>query len=115
VTDDIYDRLARCEGFDWDAGNAPKVQQWREVEPGECEQAFLSEPLLVAADLGHSQHEERWRALGGTLNGRRLYLVFTLRQGSLIRVLAARDMNRKEREAYEQAKARLEKDPDVQI
>ena len=112
VTDDIYERLARCEGFDWDDGNAPKVKRRHDVEPGECEQAFVSEPLIVSADLAHSHHEERWRALGGTLGGRRLYLVFTLRRGVLIRVLAARDMNRKERESYEQAKTRTEEDSD---
>jgi uncharacterized DUF497 family protein len=115
VIDAIYDRLARCEGFDWDGGNAPKVKERHDVEPGECEQAFLSEPLLVAGDTGHSQHEERWRALGGTLGGRRLYLVFTIRRGVLIRVLAARDMNRRERQTYEQAKARVEEDPDLQV
>ena len=115
MTDDIYDRLARCERFDWDEGNAPKVRARHDVEPGECEQAFVSEPLLVSADPGHSQHEERWRALGGTLGGRRLYLVFTIRRGVWIRVLAARDMNRKERTTYEQAQARAEEDPDVQI
>jgi hypothetical protein len=115
VTDDIYDRLARCEGFAWDDGNAPKVRARHDVEPGECEQAFVSEPLLVFGDPGHSRDEERWRALGGTLGGRRLYLVFTIRHGVLIRVLAARDMNRKERRTYEQAKARFEKDPDVQV
>lgn len=115
MTDDIYDRLARCEGFDWDEGNAPKVRARHDVEPGQCEQAFVSEPLLVSGDPGHSQHEERWRALGGTLGGRRLYLVFTIRRGVLIRVLVARDMNRKERTTYEQAKARAEEDPDVQI
>jgi uncharacterized DUF497 family protein len=114
VNDDIYNRLARSEGFNWDEGNAPKVQARHGVEPGECEQAFLSEPLLVAADPAHSQHEERWRALGATVGGRSLYLNFTLR-GSLIRVLAARDMNRKERHTYDQAKARAQEDPDVHI
>ena len=113
MTDDIHARLDRCEGFDWDEGNAPKVKRRHDVEPGECEQAFVSEPLLVSADPGHSHAEERWRALGGTLSGRRLYLVFTLRRDVLIRVLAARDMNRKERVIYEQAKARLEEGPDV--
>ncbi len=72
-------------------------------------------PRAASFQRGHSQHEERWRALGGTIGGRRLYLVFTLRRGVLIRVLAARDMNRKERQTYEQAKARVEEDPDVQV
>jgi uncharacterized protein len=60
----------------------------------------------------HSQSEARWQALGATLGGRALHLVFTLR-GSKIRVVAARNMNRKERRAYEQAQARIEADSDV--
>lgn len=112
VTDDVYHRLAASGGFEWDAGNAPKVRTRHDVEPGECEQAFFGGPLLVSADDKHSQAEERWRALGRTLGGRRLHLVFTLR-GTNIRVLAARDMNRKERRDYEQAQARAKEDSDV--
>jgi hypothetical protein len=112
VTDEIYRRLAACEGFEWDAGNAPKVRTRHDVEPGECEQAFFGGPLLVSADTKHSKAEERWRALGRTLGGRRLHLVFTLR-GTSIRVLAARDMNRKERRDYEQAQARAIEESDV--
>jgi uncharacterized DUF497 family protein len=112
VTDDIYASLAECDGFDWDDGNAPKVRARHGVEPGECEQAFFGAPLLVSADLKHSLTETRWRALGMTLGGRAIYLVFTLR-GSKIRVLAARNMNRKERRDYEQAQARAEEDSDV--
>ena len=109
VNDDIYRRLGECVGFAWDAGNAPKVRRRHAVEPGECEQVFFGAPLLVSADLKHSQSEERWRALGVTLGGRGLHMVFTLR-GATIRVLAARDMNRKERRDYEHAKARAEED-----
>ena len=115
MIDDIHERLARCEGFDWDDGNALTLKRRHDVEPGECEQAFVSEPLLVSADPGHSALEDRWRALGGTVAGRRLYLVFTLRRSVLIRVLAARDMNRKERRTYEEAKTRNEEDPHVQV
>ena len=112
MSDDIYRRLGECEGFDWDAGNAPKVRTRHDVEPGECEQAFFGAPLLVSADVKHSQGEERWRALGCTLGGRRVHLVITIR-GTHIRVLAARDMNRKERRDYEQAKATAKEDSDL--
>ena len=115
MSDDIYDRLARCDGFDWDDGNAPKVTRLHAVEPGECEQACFSEPFVVLADPKHSQREERWRALGTTLRGRKLYLVLTIRREVSIRVIAARDMNRKERYLYDQAKARTQEDPDFQV
>ena len=113
VGDDLLERLARCTGFQWDSGNAPKVLQRHRVDPGECEQAFFAEPFVIHADTVHSVGEPRWHALGRTLAGRQLHLVFTVR-GELIRVIAARDMNRKEREAYEQVKARIKKDSDLQ-
>lgn len=115
VGDDIYHLLARATGFDWDNGNAPKVVSRHDVDPGECEQAFFVEPFAVTFDAKHALDELRWRALGPTLAGRRLYLVFTFRGtgGTLIRVVQARDMNRKERLEYEQIQARVEEDSDV--
>ncbi len=107
---DIYDLLARCTGFEWDTGNAPKVRARHKVGPGECEQAFFREPFVVGFDEKHSGAEQRWHALGQTFADRKLYLVFTVR-GTLIRVIAARDMNRKERSAYEQAQAVVEENP----
>jgi len=45
----------------------------------------------------------RYHALGMTHAGR-LHITFTLREdGTLIRVISARDMHRKERSIYEQA------------
>ena len=110
MTDAIDALLASATGFDWDTGNAPKVQARHQVEPGECEQAFFVEPFIVAVDAPHSQREARWYAFGRTFANRHLYLVFTMR-GSLIRVISARPMNRKERRAYVQAQARSESDP----
>jgi uncharacterized DUF497 family protein len=104
------DPLARCTGFEWDAGNAPKVRARHHVEPGECEQAFFQEPFVASFDESHSGTEPRWRALGQSVAGRMLYMVFTVR-GDLIRVIAARDMNRKERKWYAEFQASFEEDP----
>lgn len=92
-------------GFQWDDGNAPKVWERHQVLPAECEQVFLNRPVLVAGDVRHSKHEPRYHALGLSDADRRLALVFTIR-GPLVRVIAARDMSRRERRAYEQARAR---------
>lgn len=72
------------------------------MRPGECEQVSFSRPLLVVPDLAHSDKERRLYVLGQTDAARRLFLVFTIR-GTLIRVISARDMSRKERRVYEQA------------
>jgi uncharacterized DUF497 family protein len=95
--------LARIEGFEWDAGNARKSEDKHGVSQAEAEQVFANEPLMVKEDAAHSQDEQRWQALGRTHLGRRLHVTFTLRDGgSQIRVISARDMNRKERAIYGQ-------------
>jgi uncharacterized DUF497 family protein len=104
--------LAAATGFDWDLGNAPKVRAKHGVEPGECEQVFFVEPLMVAFDARHSENERRWQALGRTTEGRRMFLVFTMR-GSLIRIIAARDMSRKERNYYDEIEATTQENSDL--
>jgi uncharacterized protein len=94
--------LNKIEGFEWDEGNARKNEK-HGVTQAEAEQIFFNEPLFITPDESHSESERRYRALGETANGRRLMIVFTLRQaGTLIRVISARNMNVKERKIYEQ-------------
>ena len=65
---------------------------------------FFNSPLLMLADVAHSQSEPRIHALGKSDDGRALHITFTLRgNGRLIRVISARDMHRKERMIYDQA------------
>ena len=94
--------FARITGFDWDRGNALKNEK-HGVTMLEAEQVFFVTPLDVTPDERHSNTEARFRALGQTLLGRRLAIIFTMRAGGArIRVISARDMHRKERTAYEQ-------------
>ncbi len=93
---------APIRGFDWDDGNARKSLDKHGVTQAEAEQVFTGEPLL-ALDVGHSDTEERYNALGETADGRLLHVTFTLRaDNTKIRVISARDMNRKERAIYGQ-------------
>ena len=98
------DWLSACEGFQWDKGNPTKIWEKHAVGPAECEEVFLNTPLLVAADRKHSAIESRYYALGQTEAQRRLFVVFTVRK-KLIRVISARNMNRRERKEYERAQA----------
>jgi uncharacterized DUF497 family protein len=94
--------LHDCEGFDWDSGNHLKNWAKHGVAMGECEQIFFNIPLLLLNDSAHSDKEHRYFALGKTDHDRYLLVVFTKR-GVKIRVISARDMNKKERGIYESA------------
>ena len=93
--------LDRIVGFEWDAGNARKSAAKHGVSQAEAEQMFFNDPLLVVDDARHSREEPRHHALGRTDDGRLLHATFTVRgAGTLIRVISARDMSRRERMRY---------------
>jgi uncharacterized DUF497 family protein len=95
--------FSRIEGFEWDDGNSRKSIAKHGVDQSEAEQVFFNDPLLIVQDVGHSGPEARLHALGRTDGGRLLHITFTLRgDGSLIRVISARTMSRKERRRYAQ-------------
>lgn len=91
--------LSKCTGFEWDKGNSEKNWLKHHVTPVECEQVFFNQPLIVAPDEAHSDKETRLYALGQTDKERPLFVVFTIRR-NLIRIISARDMSRREKEAY---------------
>ena len=97
----MIDRILHCTGFQWDDGNSEKNWISHQVSRSECEQIFFNQPLIIGSDEKHSKNEDRYYALGQTDNSRLLFIVCTIR-GELIRVISARDMSKKEREAYRQ-------------
>jgi uncharacterized DUF497 family protein len=93
--------LERIVGFDWDPGNARKNER-HGVSQSEAEQVFFDARLLMVADPAHSTGETRFHALGQTIDGRQLHITFTLQMSAtLVRVISARDMHRKERTFYD--------------
>jgi hypothetical protein len=88
--------------FNWDEGNINKNLNKHNVNVQEAEQVFYNEPLFIYDDILHSTHEERFKALGTTSEGRKLVVVFTLRNSKL-RVISTRDMSKKERGQYEKS------------
>jgi len=95
----VNSTITRCSGFEWDKGNLLKNWEKHGVSAPECEQVFFNKPLITGSDEKHSQQEVRYYALGQTDTGRLLFVVFTIRE-NLIRVISARDMNKKERKVY---------------
>jgi uncharacterized DUF497 family protein len=94
--------LSQTTGFDWDDGNSRKSLEKHGVSQTEAEQVFLDPQLLVLTDEKHSSGEIRYHAFGRTVAERMLQVSFTMRQNStLVRVISARAMSRRERLRYE--------------
>lgn len=94
--------LSRITGFQWDIGNGRKSEDKHGVSQSEAEQVFLNDPLLLLTDPRHSSSEPRFHALGRTDDARRLLIAFTMRaDNTLIRIISARAMNRRERSHYD--------------
>ncbi|MBE2223969.1 MAG: BrnT family toxin [Anaerolineae bacterium] len=91
--------LSKVDGFEWDDSNRAKNWEKHQVATAECEEVFFNLPLLLAHDTRHSQDEKQFYGLGQTNAGRHLFIAFTMRTDK-IRVISARDMNDKERQAY---------------
>ena len=85
--------------FGWDKENTTKNKK-HNVENSEAEEVFFDENKVRFRDILHSGIEERFRILGKTRKGRLLFVVFTKREHK-IRIISARDINKKEVYLYE--------------
>lgn len=86
--------------FQWDRGNHDKNWFKHRVTAAECEEAFFDPHKRVYPAL--KKGETRYLLIGQTKERRVLFLVFTIR-GHAVRVISARDLNRKENSLYEEA------------
>jgi uncharacterized DUF497 family protein len=94
--------ILQFDGFDWDRGNRAKCQK-HGLSIALIENLY-ARPLAILPSAGDSQQERRFCAVGETGDGRRVFLVFTLRRKGdkqLIRAISARYMHKKEIESYE--------------
>ena len=93
--------LDKVTGFEWDSGNKEKSLTKHEVSNEECEETFFDYDKEIQKDFLHSVDEERHVLIGQTKQKRLLYIIFTIRKDK-IRIISARDTNKKERKLYEE-------------
>lgn len=86
--------------FEWDKGNLDKNFKKHKVTNKEVEEVFESKPIFIFKDEKHSAKEKRQMIWGKTDRDRMLSIIFTVRENK-VRVISARDMNKKERREYE--------------
>jgi uncharacterized protein len=89
--------------FEWDEGNEQKNWIKHTVSAKEAEEPFLTEEQFILDDVRHStKSEKRYVLIGGSKQGRMLVIVYTIRNEK-IRIISARDADRKEVLLYEKA------------
>ncbi len=93
--------FSNIEGFEWNEANKNKNELKHGVTWKESEEVFDDTPVFFE-DQRHSQKEQRFHVYGMTLNNRTLLIVFTIR-GLKIRVISARDQDKKEKSLYKQS------------
>ena len=83
----------KIKGFEWDGTNINHIRR-HGVKPEEVEEVFCGKYFVKKS------HTEKYYTLGQTETGRYLTVVFELKQGNIIRVITARNMDTKERRIY---------------
>ena len=95
-------RLGKPIQFIWDKGNKEKNWLKHKVINKECEEVFFDKNKKITKDIFHSKKEQRYILIGKTKKNRCLFTVFATRKNK-IRIISARDLNRKEKKLYEKS------------
>jgi len=92
--------LPNLISFQWDKGNLNKNLIKHGVGSSETEEVFYDKYKKIFKDRLHSGKEERLRIIGKTKKNKLLFIVFMIRNNK-VRVISARDLNKKEVYLYE--------------
>ena len=87
-------------GFEWDKGNKDKNWVKHRVSNEECEEIFFDPHKRLLDTEKYFGLERRCLLIGKTSLGRALFVVFVIRE-KRVRIISARDLNRRERRLYE--------------
>lgn len=85
--------------FNWDKWNIGKNKKKHGVGEQESEETFFDNKRVIYKDKFHSEKEDRFILIGQTKGKRLLYIAFTIRDEK-VRIISARDINKKEVKFY---------------
>jgi uncharacterized protein len=86
--------------FEWDQTKATANEQKHGVDFTEAMTVFADPLSLTGYDPDHSEDEDRYLTMGVSDGGRLLIISHTDR-GQVVRIISAREANRRERKDYE--------------
>ena len=94
--------LKKIVGFEWDEWNIDKSYKKHGIRPDEAEEVFLDKDVKIERDIKHQEKEERYIAIGKTIEDKILFVVFTMRNNA-VRIISGRRSHKKERRLYEES------------
>ena len=86
--------------FEWDEAKATANEQKHGVDFTEAMTVFADPLSLTGYDPDHSEEEDRYLTMGLSAEGRLLIVSHTDR-GDIVRIISAREADRRERKDYE--------------
>ena len=90
--------------FEWDGRKAARNLAKHGVAFDETS-TILADPLSITIpDPDHSEDEERWIIIGQSNRGRLLVVVHT-EDGTMVRIISAREAEKRERVRYEETRS----------
>lgn len=93
--------LPKPISFEWDKGNINKNLVKHKITNEETEEIFFDKNKTQLKDILHStKNEPRFLIIGKTKKEKILFVVYTIRN-SKIRIISARNLNKKEFYLYE--------------
>jgi hypothetical protein len=92
--------LPKPLSFEWDRNNQDKIWQKHNVNWDEAEEVFFDQRKKLYLDPKHSRNELRQIIVGMTKRKRLLFIAFAVRK-ERIRIISARDLNKREEGLYE--------------
>ena len=92
--------LPKPLSFEWDRNNQDKIWQKHNVNWDEAEEVFFDQRKKLYLDPTHSRNELRQIIVGMTKRKRLLFIAFAVRK-ERIRIISARDLNKREEGLYE--------------
>lgn len=90
----------RIKDFEWDNGNVLHIELGHGIMPEEAEEVFVVKPMFRKIKRGH------YVAMGPTLDGRYLTVVFELKKNGIVRVITGWDMSKAEKRYWREHKGR---------
>jgi uncharacterized DUF497 family protein len=86
--------------FEWDEWNSQHIELGHGIDPTETEEVFAVNPLFRKTKRGH------YLAMGPTLDGRYLVLIFERKKKGIIRIITGWDMDDGEKRYYIKSRKR---------